>query len=406
MSDGKAPSEAATLDDTHRRATDPLIGASVGGRFQVRALLGQGGMGAVYAAWQPSVQREVALKVLHRHFASDETLVRRFEREVQLCAQLVHPNVVVVHDAGVADGLIFMAMELLQGRTVGQWLEQGPMDPARACRLAAQVCAALAAAHAKGVIHRDIKPSNIMVVDSPGAPELVKVLDFGIASIQDGTRLTQTHGMMGSPNAIAPELIRSPGNVSPKADLYAVGTMLFEMVTGRPPFGADTAQAVFARQVSGDVPPLPKTVPPRLAQLIEALMNAEPSRRPESAEVVQQVLSDPRLLAETALASTAAPAATYAPAPAERPVRWWLAGVLGVMVVGALGLVATRALRPPPPPKEPTLAPLPPVWAPVVEADAQAPAPDAGVVEPDAGRADLPAPVRRSPPKRRSDYEP
>jgi eukaryotic-like serine/threonine-protein kinase len=405
MSDGKAPSDAATLDDTHRRATDPLIGASVGGRFQVRALLGQGGMGAVYAAWQPSVQREVALKVLHRHFATDETLVRRFEREVQLCAQLVHPNVVVVHDAGVADGLIFMAMERLQGRTVGQWLEQGPMDPARACRLAAQVCAALAAAHAKGVIHRDIKPSNIMVVDSPGAPELVKVLDFGIASIQDGTRLTQTHGLMGSPNAIAPELIRSPTNLTPKADLYAVGTLLFEMVTGRPPFGADTAQAVFACQVSGDVPPLPSLVPPRLAQLIGSLMNAEPSRRPESAEVVQRLLSDPMLLAE---ASAPAPglSSTAVPGPAARPGRWWLAGVLGVMVLGALGLVATRT-RPAAPLEEPTLAPLPPVSVPVAPVDVQAPEPDAGVADVDAGRAEPSAPVRRNPPpRRRSDYEP
>ncbi|MDX2013296.1 MAG: protein kinase [Myxococcaceae bacterium] len=405
------PSSVPTLDDTVRRAKDPLIGTTVAGRFEVQALLGQGGMGAVYLARQPAVGREVALKVLHRHFASDETLVKRFEREVHLCARLVHPNVVVVHDAGVADGLIFMAMERLQGRTVGQLLEAGPLEPARACRLAAQVCAALAAAHAQGIVHRDIKPSNVMVLETPGAGELVKVLDFGIAAMQDGTRLTQTHGLMGSPNAIAPELIRSPTNVSPRADLYAVGTMLFEMLTARPPFGADTPNAVFARQVSQDAPPLPPTVPGALATLVASLMNAEPSRRPPSAEAVQRALADPALLASSDVAAGPAPKGGGA-------TRWRAFAAIAVSLVmlgsGLWATTRTAPVPPPPasqePPGPPTSAPLPapsPAEAlaplPLVEVpDAAAPEP-AIAVEPGAPDA---GPQRRKPPRRRSDYEP
>ncbi|MCU0701383.1 MAG: serine/threonine protein kinase [Myxococcaceae bacterium] len=405
------PSDALTVDDTVRRAKDPLLGTTVAGRFEVRELLGQGGMGAVYLARQPSVGREVALKVLHRHYSHDETLVKRFEREVHLCARLVHPNVVVVHDAGVADGLIFMAMERLQGRTVGQLLEAGPLEPARACRLAAQVCAALAAAHAQGIVHRDIKPSNVMVVETPGAAELVKVLDFGIAAMQDGTRLTQTHGLMGSPNAIAPELIRSPSNVSPRADLYAVGTLLYEMLTAQPPFGADTPNAVFARQASGDVPPLPPAVPPALASLVASLMNAEPSRRPPSAEAVQRALSEPSLLAP--------PVTAAEPEPVPVRSRWpWVALVAGVLTVVGLGVWSNAtpaspeviAPVPPPPPEAPAqasdkgLAPMEPLPA-LAPIDDPGVGDTAPVASPTSETPDAGAP-RKKPAKRRSDYEP
>jgi serine/threonine-protein kinase len=416
MSGTDDPSDASTLDDTVRRVKDPLLGTTVAGRFEVKALLGQGGMGAVYLARQPAVGREVALKVLHRHYAADETLVKRFEREVHLCAQLVHPNVVVVHDAGIADGLIFMAMERLEGRTVSQLLEAGPLEPARACRLASQVCAALAAAHAKGIIHRDIKPSNVMVVDAPGAAELVKVLDFGIASVQDGTRLTQTHGVMGSPNAIAPEVILAPSNVSPRADLYAVGTMLFEMLTAQPPFGADNPNAVFVRQVSGAVPALPASVPQGLSALVESLMNPEPSHRPESAEVVRRALASGELLAVTAPAP--APSEKVAPAP-----RWArLAVACGALVVAAgVGWrVMDDASSPGPGAPvtvsvadggaaggegKPDALALVPVDVPDASVMETLVPNDAGPSAPAAGGVDAGLPVRRKPPRRRSDYQ-
>ncbi len=390
---------------------DPLIGTTLDGRFEVKRLLGRGGMGAVYLASQPSVGREVALKVLHGHFLGDEVLVKRFEREIRLCAQLNHPNVVTVHDAGVSNGLLFMAMERLSGQSIAQLLDTGPVPAPRAVHLAAQVCEALSAAHERGIIHRDIKPSNVMVLDEPVGRDLVKVLDFGIASVQEGERLTKTHGVMGSPNAIAPEVIRNATSVSPKADLYAVGTLLFEMLTGQPPFGVDTPNAVFMRQVATTPPSVPATFPAGLVALVAELIDPEPSRRPESALVVRDRLLAPQTLRPvTAPAQTASRETTVLDAaPPQVPSSRAPLLVAAVLAVGALG-AGVFALGgrsddgrgPPPPtptvtrPQEPPVI-QPPVAAPSVE--------DAGVEAPvDAGSA---PPPKRTPPrtKKKSDYE-
>ncbi|MBM4781629.1 MAG: serine/threonine protein kinase [Archangiaceae bacterium] len=280
-------------DATVRRPNDPLLGAVIDGRFEVRSLLGRGGMGAVYVAYQPSVGREVALKVLHGHFRNDDELVKRFEREIRLCAQLSHPNVVTVHDAGVSNGVLFMAMERLAGHSLAELIAAGPLEPKRAVHLAAQICDALAAAHERGIVHRDIKPSNVMVLER----DHVKVLDFGIATVQEGERLTKTNGLLGSPNAIAPEVIKSAKNVSAKADLYAVGTLLYEALTGTPPFGTDGANAVFMRQVSTTAPTLPATLPPGLRALVTELIDADPEKRPRSAMAVKERLLAPGTLA-------------------------------------------------------------------------------------------------------------
>lgn len=391
---------------------DPLIGTTLDGRFEVKRLLGRGGMGAVYLASQPSVGREVALKVLHGQFLGDEVLVKRFEREIRLCAQLNHPNVVTVHDAGVSNGHLFMAMECLTGQSLAQLLEVGPVPMPRAVHLVAQVCEALSAAHARGIIHRDIKPSNVMVLDEPAGRDLVKVLDFGIASVQEGERLTKTHGVMGSPNAIAPEVIRNATNVSPQADLYAVGTLLFELLTGKPPFGADSANAVFMRQVATTPPSLPATFPPALVALVAELIDPEPSRRPASALVVRERLLALRQGEPAApVASTASSQTTVldAPPPRDPPRRAPLvvAAVLAVVGLGAgvfvFGGSSERAATPPPQPPMVARRPEPPPLpiadlAPVVE--------DAGVEVPlDAGPVVTPSkrgPVRT---KKKSDYE-
>lgn len=400
----------AGLDDTVPR--DPLIGTTLDGRFEVKRLLGRGGMGAVYLASQPSVGREVALKVLHGHFLGDEVLVKRFEREIRLCAQLNHPNVVTVHDAGVSNGLLFMAMERLSGQSIAQLLEAGPVPAPRAVHLAAQVCEALSAAHERGIIHRDIKPSNVMVLDEPAGRDLVKVLDFGIASVQEGERLTKTHGVMGSPNAIAPEVIRNATSVSPKADLYAVGTLLFEMLTGQPPFGVDSPNAVFMRQVATTPPALPATFPPGLVALVAELIDPEPSRRPESALVVRERLLSAQTLrpVATAPAHTASRQTTVLDAEQPRvPSSRAPLLVAAALAVGALG-AGVYALggkhdepraptaSPPPVVTRPQEPPMLPATAPLVE--------DAGVEAPvDAGSA--PSTVKRPPPKtkKKSDYE-
>lgn len=391
----------SSFDDTLRRTGDPLIGTNVDGRFEVRGLLGKGGMGAVYLAYQPSVGREVALKVLHGHYQHEDELVKRFQREIHVCAQLNHPNVVTVYDAGVSNGVLFMAMERLQGHSLGDLISHGPVPPARAAALAAQICDALAAAHERGIVHRDIKPSNVMVLDGPGGRELIKVLDFGIATIQSGERLTRTNGVLGSPNAIAPEVLKSAANVSPKADLYAVGTLLYELLTGEPPFGADSANAVFFRQVAESAPPLPETIPSGLRSLVASLTAIDPAKRPANASVVRERLLE--LAALSTLASTA-------PAPAaEAPSRRWLViAAVALVLAGIGGVLAFGHVTPVPPPVKavaPIDAGVPEPLAVVVEVDAGS-SEDAGV-ELDAGRTAMP--VKRRPPTakppKRTDYE-
>ncbi len=319
-----------TIDATVRRQNDPLIGSVIDGRFEVRSLLGKGGMGAVYVAFQPSVGREVALKVLHGHFQNDDELVKRFEREIRLCAQLSHPNVVTVHDAGVSNGVLFMAMERLSGHSLSDLIAKGPLEPKRAVHLAVQVCEALAAAHERGIVHRDIKPSNLMVLER----DLVKVLDFGIATVQEGERLTRTNGVLGSPNAIAPEVIKSAKNVSPKADLYAVGTLLYEALTGTPPFGTDSANAVFMRQVSTTPPSLPASIPPGLRALVTELIDPDPEKRPASATVVRDRLLAPGTLAVSNTVTV------VADRPAPRPTS---SGTIVVVVTVGVTLVVMGA---------------------------------------------------------------
>ncbi|MCA2981019.1 MAG: serine/threonine protein kinase [Myxococcaceae bacterium] len=379
----------ASLDDTVRRPNDPLIGQVVDGRFEVKQLLGRGGMGAVYLATQPSVGREVALKVLHGHFQRDDELVKRFEREIRLCAQLSHPNVVTVHDAGVWNGLLFMAMERLEGCSLAEVAASGPVEPARAARLVAQVCEALSRAHERGIVHRDVKASNVMVLQG----DLVKVLDFGIATVQSGERLTATHGVLGSPNAIAPEVIRSAKNVTPKADLYAVGTLLYELLTGEPPFGTDTANAVFVRQLSTTPPALPPTVPPGLRALVCELIDPAPEKRPASADVVRQRL----LAAQTLAEPSAGPLTERAASPRLRP-RLALGATLAALGLSVTaGVLAWRAEREagaprPPAPEARDATPPPSTTARADTTTGGAPAPGPAAAATDAGAPDTAGP--------------
>ncbi len=412
MTDDSEPDLEATARRTvEPRPGDPLIGTVVDGRFEVRSLLGRGGMGAVYLAYQASVGREVALKVLLGHFQHDDELVKRFEREIRICAQLSHPNVVTVHDAGISNGTLFMAMERLTGRTLSDLLVSGPLDPKRAAQLAAQICDALARAHERGVVHRDIKASNVMVLER----DLVKVLDFGIATIQSGERFTATGGVIGSPNAIAPEVLRSPRNVSPKADLYAVGTLLFEALTGQPPFGNDTANAVFMRQLSTTPPALPATLPPGLRALVHELIDPDPDKRPPSAAAVRERLLAPQTLAvsHTGTVLELNPRSGRS----RRALTMGLgAGALLVAAAAAGWTLRRDAPAEVPRPVEPARAPVeaPPAPAPmaVVDAgpagDASAPPREAPASPPivDAGvqRIPAPRPSPRRPPKT-SDYQ-
>ena len=246
---------------------DPLVGTVVDGRYRVLERLSEGGMGIVYRAQQVFLKREVALKRLHRELTGHGEAVARFEREAQAAAQIDHPNVCQVLDCGVGeDGAFFIAMELLSGTPLDRRIaEAAPLPLAEIVDIGCQVCDALDHAHALGIVHRDLKPENVMLVPRrAGSGVAAKIMDFGIAKVAQeagGSKLTQAGMVFGTPAYMAPE--QAAGEpVDARADVYAMGVILFQMATGRCPFEAPTLSAVLTKQLTEQAPPLEKAAPP------------------------------------------------------------------------------------------------------------------------------------------------
>ncbi|MBA2262726.1 MAG: serine/threonine protein kinase [Solirubrobacterales bacterium] len=250
----------------------------VDGRYQILDHVGTGGMGEVYCAQDLQLGRKVALKVLHRRFAEDEEFVERFRREASSAAGLQHQHVVSIYDRGEWDGTSYIAMEYVDGRTLKQRIQQeGPLDPAAAIELAIQILRAARFAHRRGVIHRDIKPHNVMLDEEGRA----KVADFGIARA-GASDMTQTGSIMGTAQYLSPEQAQGH-SVSAQSDLYAVGIVLYEMLTGRVPFDADSAVTVALKQVN-EVPPdlamrAPAPLPQELIDIVDRALEKDPARR-------------------------------------------------------------------------------------------------------------------------------
>jgi len=240
------------------------------GPYLVVAPLEEGGMAAVYKAYQPSVDRHVALKVLPRYLTEDPQYLRRFRREARIVARLQHPHVLTVHDFGESDGYTFFVMPLVHGGTLADLLTGLPLSLPVAVRVVTQVCAALDYAHAKGVVHRDVKPSNILI-DEGGNCLLA---DFGIAHVVEAatkvTSPTLTGQMMGTPAYMSPEQVSGEG-VGPPSDLYSVGIVLYQMLTGRVPFRAETPVALMLKHLT-DPLPSPRTFNPALTPDVEAVV--------------------------------------------------------------------------------------------------------------------------------------
>jgi eukaryotic-like serine/threonine-protein kinase len=261
---------------------DVSTGALIDGRYKVVSRLGAGGMADVFLAEDQQLGRKVALKLLHHRFAEDPGFVERFRREAQAAAGLQHPNVVSVYDRGAYDGTYYIAMEYLPGRSLKQLIRQeAPLDPIRAIDITIQILKAARFAHRRGVIHRDLKPHNVIVDDSDHA----KVTDFGIARA-GASDMTETGSIMGTAQYLSPEQAQGHA-VSPGSDLYSVGVVLYEMLTGRVPFDAETAVTIAIKHVS-EAPPAPRAInpniPPELEQVVLWAMNKNPTDRPADAD--------------------------------------------------------------------------------------------------------------------------
>jgi len=280
---------------------DRLIGRVFGGQYRVDAKIGEGGMGAVYRATQLAVSREVALKVLRANVCESEKaqLVERFRREAHATSRLRHPNTVSVHDFGeTEDGILYMVLELLHGAPLSSVIHaDGPMPPERVANIGRQIAKSLAEAHACGIIHRDLKPDNVFICDYHGDPDFTKVMDFGIARVVTGPitkDVTRTGMMIGTPKYIAPEQAMAR-KVSPAADLYSLGVILYEMLSGQPPFVGDSPMAMALAHINEAPPPLViRDLPPSLAGawrgLVEALLTKDARRRPQDAGEVARWL--------------------------------------------------------------------------------------------------------------------
>ncbi len=393
VGDTLAPSMTSDAERQLLETHDPLLGQVIQDRYRVIRPLGEGGMGRVYEAEHTLVKRRVAIKCLHAQYAINGEVLGRFLREAQSASSIGNEHIVDVLDMGrLTDGAPFMALEFLEGRDLAKTLqEDGPMSIGRAARIVRQVCEAASAAHAKGIVHRDLKPENIFLIERGGSTDFVKVLDFGIAKVLAGdgsAARTGTGVMVGTPQYMAPEQIEDSKSVDHRADLYAIGGILFASLAGRPVFQSGSV-AKLAYEVCMVPPPsildLRADVPPTLAALVERLLAKLPGDRPQSAREVGEALGAfvaldappaPGLVAALpsfgSIANSktehATPAPTRAPslvarvdAPSRRVARAAMAAmvVVALALVGGIVALATRRTPAPPAPCHPTTVVVP-----------------------------------------------
>ncbi len=285
----------------------------VAGRYRVEKLLGVGGMGCVYRAEHVHMRKTVALKTLHPEMTQLPEAVARFEREAIAASRIDHPNIATATDFGrLDDGSYFLVLQFVEGRSLRDTIDEiGPLPLARALRIARQVASALKAAHALDIVHRDLKPDNVMLVDSEQG-EFVKVLDFGIAkvTIEGSGGLTRMGSVFGTPEYMSPEQCMGQP-VDARSDLYALGVILHEMLTGKRPFEADDAVVILRRQIMDAPPPLPADVPAEVVALVSALMAKGVDDRIQSAQLLIDAID--------AFSGSATPAASAA-APQRKPL--------------------------------------------------------------------------------------
>jgi serine/threonine-protein kinase len=351
------PSSVPGVPPGAARAAD-LAGREIVGRYRLLSKLGEGGMGAVYRGEQISLKRKVAIKLLRPELSADPGLVRRFNSEAELVAKLSHPNTVNIYDFGQdADGTLFIAMEYIEGRSLrAAMTAEGPLPPRRAIPIVMQVAGSLVDAHAHGIIHRDLKPDNVMLTDRGRERDIARVLDFGIAKLREEgkntvNQMTQAGDLVGTPQYMAPEQIRGD-KVDGRTDVYALGALLYEIVTGRLPFEGPTVMAILSKHLT-ETPPPPSVrrpdlgLPPQLDAVVMCALAKEPEQRTASMELFAEQLA--AVLAIVGGAHTGAGAAVMPPttAPHWQATPGWQTAPPGAPAGAPAGNLATPAPYPP-----------------------------------------------------------
>lgn len=396
---------------------EALLPMVLEGRYRLLSPLGSGGMGVVYLAEHVGLGKRVAVKVLRGELSREPTFARRFELEAIAASQIGHENIVDVTDLGrTPSGELFYVMELLEGRSLSAVLRREYFLPlVRAVPVLVQVCRALEAAHARGIVHRDVKPANVMLLAREGRPDFVKVVDFGISKVSNaqGARLTEAGAILGTASYMAPEQA-SGGDVDALADVYAVGVLTYELCTGTLPFRGENTFATMLQHLEAPVEPPSQRrsdlgLPPELDALVLQALAKDPQARPSMARLragLDALPTGPRPLQLTQEAMAApAPPPVAAPAPAApvvapqapapvvdeeglaptvsarrvaRQRRSWAAGGGALLIVAAVGFFALKGL---------STAPQPAPVSPPAQATAPAHEPSPPVVAPESAQA-------------------
>ena len=332
------------------------------GRFRIDGTLGRGGMAVVYLAHDTELGRPVAVKVLADHGMEDHSFRARFAREARIAAGLTHPNVVQVFDVGEEAGRPFIVMEYVEGETLGDELRrERRLAPARVIDVARQCCAGLACAHAAGLVHRDIKPQNLLVT----ADGAVKIADFGVAHALDQTRLTLTGSIVGTARYLAPEQTVST-RVTGAADVYALGVVMYELLTGRPPHPGDSLpELVLAKRRESAKPPraLRPEIPAQLDAAVVSCLAAAPERRPTAAGLAEALTDEPTVVRSEPRRPVAAVRADPGPRvfrARRRPPAIVAAVVLVLAAAAVAGVLAMTAGGGSPPASHPLRTPAGP----------------------------------------------
>ena len=335
------------------------VGQSVG-NYRITAKLGEGGMGVVFRAEHPIIARRAALKAIHPELASRPEIVSRFQDEAKAISQIGHEHIVDVSDFGrTPEGDLYLIMEHLEGEDLATAIRcGGPFAPARALAIAAQVADALSASHARGITHCDLKPENVYLITRGGTRDFVKVLDFGLAKLRDPNvaELARTNAgtIMGTPYYMAPEQCEGRSETDHRVDIYALGVMLFEMLTGRLPFGGESSGEILIKHVTTR-PPAARALVPTLPEALDVILHRalakDPNDRFRSMAAFRAALLEPGSAGETPeagvlddLTGRVRAARPMAREERRRGGRWWLAAAAAVATV-ALAFVGGRRAR-------------------------------------------------------------